>query len=121
MFTDSPRSENCHLSVGFQIRSSAFPEILGLFLSYFGVIAPELSLLSYTSILGILSTILLVVVVLADGLSKTEYPGSLWSPAETSLSISSWTNLGLAYGLFMAGVRINRYLATVMFAISGRG
>ncbi|KAK7058807.1 hypothetical protein VNI00_001431 [Paramarasmius palmivorus] len=62
-----------------------------------------LSLLSYTSILGILSTILLVVVVLADGLSKTEYPGSLWSPAETSLSISSWTNLGLAYGLFMAG------------------
>ncbi|EEB89800.1 hypothetical protein MPER_12068, partial [Moniliophthora perniciosa FA553] len=48
-----------------------------------------LSFLSYTSILGILSTILLVIVVLTDGLSKIDYPGSLWSPAETSVAIIS--------------------------------
>ncbi|KAJ7919137.1 transmembrane amino acid transporter protein-domain-containing protein [Mycena leptocephala] len=62
-----------------------------------------LSLLSYSSILGILSTILIIFVILVDGLSKYTAPGSLWSPAETSLGISSWTNLGIAFGLFVAG------------------
>ncbi|KAJ7066988.1 transmembrane amino acid transporter protein-domain-containing protein [Mycena amicta] len=40
-----------------------------------------LALLSYTSILGILSTIIVLFVLLVDGVSKTERPGSLWSPA----------------------------------------
>ncbi|KAJ7156133.1 transmembrane amino acid transporter protein-domain-containing protein, partial [Mycena filopes] len=62
-----------------------------------------LSLLSYTSILGILSTILVVLVILIDGVSKTEAPGSLWDPAETSLGIDSYNHLGIAFGLFMAG------------------
>ncbi|KAF5382924.1 hypothetical protein D9757_006378 [Collybiopsis confluens] len=62
-----------------------------------------LSLLSYTSILGIISTVMMVIVILYDGLTKSEGPGSLRDPAETSFSISGWTNLGLAYGLFMAG------------------
>ncbi|KAJ6615354.1 transmembrane amino acid transporter protein-domain-containing protein [Mycena sp. CBHHK59/15] len=62
-----------------------------------------LSLLSYTSILGIISTILVVIVILVDGVSKTESPGSLWSPAETSLGIDNWNHLGIAFGLFMAG------------------
>ncbi|KAJ3776925.1 transmembrane amino acid transporter protein-domain-containing protein [Lentinula raphanica] len=62
-----------------------------------------LSLLSYTSILGIISTIMMVVVILYDGLSKPDSPGSLRTPAETSFTISSWANLGIAYGLFMAG------------------
>ncbi|KAJ7030117.1 transmembrane amino acid transporter protein-domain-containing protein [Mycena alexandri] len=62
-----------------------------------------LSLLSYTSILGILSTILVVLVVLIDGVSKTEAPGSMWDPAPTSLGIDSYNHLGIAFGLFMAG------------------
>ncbi|KAJ7743332.1 transmembrane amino acid transporter protein-domain-containing protein [Mycena metata] len=62
-----------------------------------------LSLLSYTSILGILSTILVVLVILIDGVSKTEAPGSIWDPAETSLGIDNYNHLGIAFGLFMAG------------------
>ncbi|KAK6977041.1 aa-trans domain-containing protein [Favolaschia claudopus] len=62
-----------------------------------------LSLLSYTSILGIISTVFVVVVILVDGVSKTESPGSLWSPADTSLGIDNWNHLGIAFGLFMAG------------------
>ncbi|KAF9270392.1 hypothetical protein L218DRAFT_31509 [Marasmius fiardii PR-910] len=77
-------------------------KIWGLLLLIPTVFLP-LSVLSYTSLLGITSTVLLVIVVLGDGLTKKDYPGSLWSPAPTSLKFSSWTNLGLAYGLFMAG------------------
>ncbi|KAK0456237.1 transmembrane amino acid transporter protein-domain-containing protein [Armillaria borealis] len=62
-----------------------------------------LSLLSYTSVLGIVSTILMIAVILIDGATKKDQPGSLWSPAETSLGIESWRHLGIAYGLFMAG------------------
>ncbi|KAJ6604347.1 transmembrane amino acid transporter protein-domain-containing protein [Mycena vulgaris] len=62
-----------------------------------------LSLLSYSSILGIMSTILIIVVILADGLTKRTSPGSLWSPAETSMGVSNWSNLGIAFGLFIAG------------------
>ncbi|KAJ6513544.1 transmembrane amino acid transporter protein-domain-containing protein [Mycena vulgaris] len=62
-----------------------------------------LSLLSYTSIMGIISTIFVVIVILVDGVSKTESPGSLWSPAETSVGIDNWNHLGIAFGLFMAG------------------
>ncbi len=63
-----------------------------------------LSVLSYASILGILSTLLLVVVMFIDGFSKTESPGSLWSPADTSLGPGSIGELGVSFGLFMAGV-----------------
>ncbi|KAF9044884.1 hypothetical protein BDZ89DRAFT_942779 [Hymenopellis radicata] len=62
-----------------------------------------LSLLSYTSVLGILSTVLMIIVILVDGVSKRDAPGSLWSPAETSFGVESANNLGLAFGLFMAG------------------
>ncbi|KAL0950969.1 hypothetical protein HGRIS_007717 [Hohenbuehelia grisea] len=62
-----------------------------------------LSLLSYASILGILSIALLIAVIVIDGLSKTEAPGSLWSPAETFFGVQDSTKLGLAFGLFMAG------------------
>jgi solute carrier family 32 (vesicular inhibitory amino acid transporter) len=72
-----------------------------------------LSLLSYTSILGILSTVFLVIVVLADGLSKKEGLGSLWEPASTSISPASINELGIAFGLFMAGVSL--HLITVEY------
>jgi len=62
-----------------------------------------LSVLSYASILGILSTVLMVVVIFYDGFTKTEAPGSLWSPAETSVGVPNMGGLGLSFGLFMAG------------------
>lgn len=67
-----------------------------------------LSVLSYASILGILSTLFLVVVMFVDGFSKRGGPGSLWSPAETSLTFGSMGQLGLSFGLFMAGVSDGR-------------
>lgn len=63
-----------------------------------------LSVLSYTSILGIFSTLLIILVVLIDGFTKKDSPGSLLHPAETSFSIRSWKGLGVSFGLFMAGV-----------------
>jgi hypothetical protein len=64
-----------------------------------------LSLLSYASLLGIASTVLLIGAVFYDGLSKFDAPGSLWSPAKTSFGYCNIGELGLAFGLFMAGVR----------------
>lgn len=63
-----------------------------------------LSVLSYTSILGILSTLFIIAVVVIDGLAKRESPGSLWEPAPTRVGIRSPLHLGVAFGLFMAGV-----------------
>ncbi|KAJ7886674.1 transmembrane amino acid transporter protein-domain-containing protein [Mycena leptocephala] len=82
--------------------SSNTYKLWGIFILIPTVFLP-LSLLSYTSILGIISTILVVIVILVDGVTKTEAPGSLWSPAETSLGIDNWNHLGIAFGLFMAG------------------
>lgn len=66
-----------------------------------------LSLLSYTSILGLLSTALILVVVLIDGTFKKETPGSFWDPADTSFGFTSTSKLGVAFGLFMAGVSLS--------------
>jgi hypothetical protein len=71
-----------------------------------------LSFLSYASILGIASTVLLIGVIFVDGFSKFDAPGSLWSPAETSFSFCNLGELGLAFGLFMAGVCIFSPLIT---------
>ncbi|KAJ7677023.1 transmembrane amino acid transporter protein-domain-containing protein [Mycena polygramma] len=82
--------------------SSNTYKLWGLFILLPTVFLP-LSLLSYTSILGIISTIFLVIVILFDGVYKNEPPGSLWSPAKTSLGIDNYNHLGIAFGLFMAG------------------
>ncbi|KAJ7762013.1 transmembrane amino acid transporter protein-domain-containing protein [Mycena maculata] len=82
--------------------SSDTYKLWGIFILIPTVFLP-LSLLSITSVLGIISTVLVVIVILVDGISKTERPGSLWSPAETSLGIDNWNHLGIAFGLFMAG------------------
>lgn len=65
-----------------------------------------LSILSYASMLGILSTLLVIFVLLFDGLTKAEAPGSLWDPATTSTSPAGLGEMGVAFGLFMAGVSI---------------
>ncbi|KAF8508116.1 transmembrane amino acid transporter protein-domain-containing protein [Gautieria morchelliformis] len=62
-----------------------------------------LSVLSYASILGILSTILIIACIFIDGLSKHEAPGSLWQPAATDWGVKDANKLGVAFGLFMAG------------------
>lgn len=46
-----------------------------------------------------------------DGLSKPEAPGSLWDPAHTSFTSAGVGELGLSFGLFMAGVSRSKYLA----------
>ncbi|KAF9015332.1 transmembrane amino acid transporter protein-domain-containing protein [Cyathus striatus] len=61
-----------------------------------------LSWLSYTSILGIVSTVLLILVIFIDGISKKETPGSLWDPAPSNFGVQNLNNLGIAFGLFMA-------------------
>ncbi|KAG0692733.1 transmembrane amino acid transporter protein-domain-containing protein, partial [Suillus ampliporus] len=62
-----------------------------------------LSILSYTSMIGICSMLLVIFVVFIDGFSKLDAPGSLWSPAATSWGTGSMTELGIAVGLLMAG------------------
>lgn len=82
--------------------SSNTYKLLGLVILIPTMILP-LSVLSYTSIIGIISTLLIIAVILIDGFSKPDSPGSLWSPAETSLGIRGVGELGLSFGLFMAG------------------
>ncbi|KAI5122591.1 hypothetical protein M0805_004807 [Coniferiporia weirii] len=77
-------------------------KLIGLIILVPSVFCP-LSVLSYTSILGILSTLLIIFVLLIDGMSKPDAPGSLWKPAPTSLTVSGWGEMGMAFGLFMAG------------------
>jgi vesicular inhibitory amino acid transporter len=55
--------------------------------------------------LGIVSILWIVGAMFVDGLSKRDGPGSLWSPAETQLGIGNWVEMGVAFGLFMAGVQ----------------
>ncbi|KAJ2918943.1 hypothetical protein MD484_g1378, partial [Candolleomyces efflorescens] len=62
-----------------------------------------LSLLSYTSILGILSSVTLVIVIFVDGFTKKVAPGSLLDPAATDAGVKDLNKLGIAFGLFMAG------------------
>ena len=64
-----------------------------------------LSVLSFASIVGIFSLMAIMGIILFDGFTKPDSPGSLWSPADTSLGIDNYQDLGIAFGLFMAGVR----------------
>ncbi|KAE8270068.1 hypothetical protein A4X09_0g2280 [Tilletia walkeri] len=61
-----------------------------------------LKFLSPISVVGIISTITLFVVVLADGLIKKEAPGSLWEPRIDRLG-PQWSRLPLSFGLIMSG------------------
>ncbi|CCM00944.1 uncharacterized protein FIBRA_02991 [Fibroporia radiculosa] len=83
--------------------SSNTYKVIGLLIMIPTTFMP-LSVLSYTSILGISSTLLIIIVVLIDGFAKTNSPGSFWSPAETSIGAKGVGELGLAFGLFMAGL-----------------
>lgn len=84
--------------------SSAPFRLSYFFLSLIPTTLLRLSVLSYASVVGILSTLLIISVVLVEGLSKPDSPGSLWSPADTSLGVRGVGELGISFGLFMAGV-----------------
>ncbi|KAK9430860.1 transmembrane amino acid transporter protein-domain-containing protein [Lipomyces doorenjongii] len=61
-----------------------------------------LSVLSFTSILGIISTFSVVLIVFIDGLWKTTQPGSLWHPMPSSILPTNWMAVPLSLGLLMA-------------------
>lgn len=61
-----------------------------------------LRILSFTSILGILSTCSIFLIVLINGLLKPEFPGSLLDPAPTHLFPQTWLTLPLSFGLLMS-------------------
>ncbi|WPH00792.1 Hypothetical protein R9X50_00362200 [Acrodontium crateriforme] len=61
-----------------------------------------LRLLSYTSILGILSCFGIVGIVIIDGFIKPETPGSLREPAKTYLFPSNWMTLPISFGILMS-------------------
>ena len=60
-----------------------------------------------------MSTFLLIFVIFFDGFSKTDAPGSLWRPCSTEFGFQNMSKLGVAFGLFMAGVRILLVLVCV--------
>ena len=61
-----------------------------------------LRLLSFTSILGIISCSGLIILVTVDGLIKSGPPGSLRSPAKQHLFPNNWSTLPLSFGLLMS-------------------
>ena len=61
-----------------------------------------LRLLSFTSILGILSCFSIVLCVVIDGFIKPHTPGSLREPAKTYLFPENWATLPLSLGLLMS-------------------
>ncbi|KAJ3088519.1 hypothetical protein HK102_008557, partial [Quaeritorhiza haematococci] len=64
----------------------------------------SLGVLSYASIVGIVATLNLVALVVYDGATTTETPGSLIYPAETSFWPRSWKNVPLTIGLVIVGL-----------------
>ncbi|KAH9857857.1 transmembrane amino acid transporter protein-domain-containing protein [Lenzites betulinus] len=77
-------------------------KIIGLVILIPAVLMP-LSVLSYASIAGIFSLVAIIGIILFDGFTKFDSPGSLWKPADMSLGIDNYRELGVAFGLFMAG------------------
>ena len=63
-----------------------------------------LRILSLTSLLGIMSSFVLLAVIIADGTIKREAPGSLWDVMPTSIG-PRWQRFPLSFGLLMSGVR----------------
>ena len=61
-----------------------------------------LRVLSFSSILGILSTVSIFLIVTINGLLKADFPGSLIHPAPTYLYPQSWLTLPFGIGLLMA-------------------
>ncbi|CAG8808725.1 4386_t:CDS:2, partial [Dentiscutata erythropus] len=59
--------------------------------------------LSYTSIFGVIATAALTLVLLIDGFTKLNSPGSLIQPMDTYLWPQKWISVPLAFGIINAG------------------
>ncbi|KAI8332178.1 transmembrane amino acid transporter protein-domain-containing protein [Choanephora cucurbitarum] len=83
----------------------------------FFILTPMLFLpvrhLSYSSLLGIISAFSIITVMIVDGLSKKDAPGSLIEPADTEILPSTWTSVFLSFGLIMAGFAGHAVFPTV--------
>ncbi|KAG0178249.1 hypothetical protein DFQ29_003714 [Apophysomyces sp. BC1021] len=88
---------------------SLFPRLgfLTIYIFCFAVLTPMLFLpirkLAYASLIGVISGFCLVMVIVYDGFSKDEQPGSLWNFAKTEFIPSNLYNIPLSFGLIMAG------------------
>lgn len=60
--------------------------------------------ISYTSLLSVFSTLFIGIVLVVGGLTKHDAPGSLYEPVPTDLWPAGPRELGLSFGIFMAGV-----------------
>lgn len=64
-----------------------------------------LRVLSLTSLLGIMSSVVLLAVLISDGVIKKTAPGSMWVPMPTSV-VPRWGRFPISFGLLMSGVRL---------------
>ncbi|CAO3639807.1 unnamed protein product [Cunninghamella blakesleeana] len=69
--------------------------------------------LAYTSLLGIISAFSILGVLIIDGLSKHDAPGSLITPADTSLWPTEWHILPLSFGIIMSSFAGHAVFPTV--------
>ncbi|CAG8827816.1 23132_t:CDS:2, partial [Gigaspora rosea] len=60
----------------------------------------DIKYLSYFSLLGIVSAIILVFVVIIDGITRNEQPGSLFNPMKTELWPTDWNSLPFSHSVF---------------------
>jgi vesicular inhibitory amino acid transporter len=66
-----------------------------------------LRIISYTSLLSVFSTLFIAVVLVVGGFTKYDSPGSLYQPVPTDWWPAGSTELGLSFGIFMAGVSLD--------------
>lgn len=78
-----------------------------------------LRLLSYTSMLGVVSCCSIVLAIFLDGLIKTDSPGSLITPATTSLWPENWATLPISLGILMAPWGGHSVFPNVRFLLAG--
>ncbi|KAF0557236.1 Solute carrier family 32 [Gigaspora margarita] len=63
----------------------------------------DIKYLSYVSFLGLVSTIFLTIVIIIDGVTTHEQPGSLLNPMKTELFPTKLNSLPLCFGFMIAG------------------
>ncbi|KAJ3029794.1 hypothetical protein HDV00_009435 [Rhizophlyctis rosea] len=73
----------------------------------------SLRILSYASVIGIITVINLLAILLYDGLSTPSKPGSILDPAETSLWPRSLHHVALSFGLIFVGLDVHAILPSV--------
>lgn len=95
LFSDS-------MSSLFPTHSSTSFKLLSFFIILPTTFLP-LRFLSLTSLIGIASSVMLLVVLVADGAIKIDSPGSLSHPMHTDFG-PRWSRFPLSFGLMMSGV-----------------